>query len=95
MSCTNIDRAQLSSYGEMIENNNTPEWNQAPEWANWLAQDADGYWYWFNCKPVPVKKEGFFSSEENEENYRCELARRGEPNALWALTREARPEVKE
>lgn len=29
-----------------------PSWDNAPEWANWLAMDADGTWYWYNVKPI-------------------------------------------
>lgn len=29
-----------------------PDWKDAPEWANWLAQDADGEWNWFQFEPV-------------------------------------------
>jgi len=28
-----------------------PSWKDAPEWANWLAQDEDGSWWWFEVKP--------------------------------------------
>lgn len=28
-----------------------PEWKDAPLWAMYLAQDADGEWYWFECEP--------------------------------------------
>lgn len=31
---------------------NKPDWKDAPEWAQWLAQDSDGEWYWFEVKPV-------------------------------------------
>lgn len=32
---------------------NKPSWDACPEWAQWLAQDADGCWHWFkgNIKP--------------------------------------------
>ncbi len=30
---------------------NTPDWKDAPEWANWLAMDADGRWFWYKDKP--------------------------------------------
>lgn len=30
---------------------NEISWNDAPEWANWLAQDMDGSWWWFEQKP--------------------------------------------
>lgn len=28
-----------------------PDWNNAPDWANFLAMDLDGEWYWFAVKP--------------------------------------------
>jgi len=28
-----------------------PDWKDAPEWAQWLAQDPDGDWYWYSQKP--------------------------------------------
>jgi hypothetical protein len=30
----------------------TPSWDDAPEWANWLAQDENYLWYWYEYKPV-------------------------------------------
>lgn len=30
----------------------TPDWSQAPEWANYVAMDADGAWYWYSDEPV-------------------------------------------
>lgn len=32
-------------------NLNKPSWDDAPEWANWLAMDSDGAWYWYEKKP--------------------------------------------
>ena len=28
-----------------------PDWNDAPEWANWLAMDSNGLWCWYKNKP--------------------------------------------
>jgi hypothetical protein len=28
-----------------------PSWNLAPEWANYLAQDRDGGWIWYEHEP--------------------------------------------
>ena len=28
-----------------------PEWNTAPEWAQYLTQDRDGTWTWWENKP--------------------------------------------
>jgi hypothetical protein len=29
-----------------------PDWKDAPEWANWLAMDEDGEWFWRESKPT-------------------------------------------
>lgn len=29
-----------------------PNWNNAPAWANYVALDDDGWWHWFEQKPV-------------------------------------------
>lgn len=29
------------------------EWDNAPDWAKWKAQSADGSWEWFSTKPQP------------------------------------------
>jgi hypothetical protein len=29
-----------------------PEWKDAPKWANYLDMDGDGWWVWYECKPV-------------------------------------------
>lgn len=31
---------------------NKPDWKDAPEWANWLAQDECGSWGFFAKKPT-------------------------------------------
>jgi hypothetical protein len=28
-----------------------PSWDDAPDWAEWLAQDSDGRWVWYGLKP--------------------------------------------
>lgn len=30
-----------------------PSWNDAPEWAQYLAADKDGEWYWYEREPEP------------------------------------------
>ena len=30
-----------------------PNWDNAPKWANWLAQDLSGRWWWYENKPEP------------------------------------------
>ena len=31
--------------------NDKPSWEDAPEWAQWLAMDDDGEWYWYEEQP--------------------------------------------
>jgi hypothetical protein len=30
---------------------NKPSWSDAPKWANYLAMDGDGRWYWYEREP--------------------------------------------
>lgn len=38
-----------------------PDWGtaNAPEWAMWLAQDANGYWFWYSERPY-LGKDGWY-----------------------------------
>lgn len=27
------------------------DWSRAPDWAQWLAMDAEGEWYWYELEP--------------------------------------------
>ncbi len=29
-----------------------PDWKDAPEWANYLAMDENGAWWWYEMEPV-------------------------------------------
>jgi hypothetical protein len=33
-----------------------PSWSDAPEWAQWLAQDEDGGWCWYEGKPKEAER---------------------------------------
>lgn len=34
-----------------MKNTPRPDWNDAPEWARWLAMDYNGNWYWYKNEP--------------------------------------------
>ncbi len=36
-----------------------PDWKDAPEWANWLAHEIDGTWYWFEAEPCMCEEEWY------------------------------------
>ena len=61
-----------------------PSWNDAPEWAKWLAMDKDGFWYWYEKSPFTGEKAWW------AEGGKCEKA--GEPNTDdWTNTLAMRP----
>lgn len=33
---------------------NKPSWDNAPEWANYLAMDEDGGWWWYKETPKAI-----------------------------------------
>ena len=35
-----------------------PDWKDAPEWANYLAMDADGEWCWYEYSPATGTDDG-------------------------------------
>lgn len=62
-------------------------WADAPEWASYRAQDADGYWCWYEQKPVDVDAEWQMRGEG-----RVALALpESQAVAGWRLTLEKRP----
>ena len=62
-----------------------PGWKDAPEWANWLAMDASGAWYWYELQP---------SSRTNETwAFGGKFEHAGDLTP-WDETKEQRPEAK-
>jgi hypothetical protein len=63
-------------------------WSIAPDWANYLAMDSDGKWFWYEKKPVAWE----FRSWDFDIGY----WRRGDGRAMrvvknWRDTLEKRP----
>lgn len=63
-----------------------PDWQDAPPWAQWLAMDEDGGWWWHESKPTLELDSGFWDNEG-----RC-LFIEGN-RAAWAETLESRPQT--
>jgi hypothetical protein len=61
-----------------------PDWNDAPEWANYVAMDADGEWYWFAKEPLRDALDWQPSGGQ------CELANTV-ADVYWIYTKESRP----
>lgn len=51
-SLVNSLACQIKTFWKDTQESNKPSWDSAPEWAQWLAQDANGGWYWYKTNPV-------------------------------------------
>lgn len=60
-----------------------PDWKDAPEWAQFLAQEDNGKWYWYEKKPA--QSYGYWIVESG----RIQDALKGLKN--WNETLEPRP----
>jgi hypothetical protein len=63
-----------------------PDWKNAPEWAQWLAQDYDHIWFWFEHEPKP-SEDGLWLAQSGK----CQRAMITDQTA-WLETKERRPE---
>lgn len=60
-----------------------PSWDDAPEWAQFLAQDENNEWYWYEREPS-VMRDAWSANGG--------LARSASPEPdLWSDTLERRP----
>lgn len=66
-----------------------PSWDEAPEWAMWLAQDPYGLWSFFMDRPRPgeVCWKGPWGRAETKMSWM------GTPTRHWQQTLERRPSV--
>lgn len=73
---------------------NKPSWGDAPEWANWLAQDSTGIWVWYSAKPMRVEGAGVWARADRGEdnNFMLEVAGCGYEFGTWRYAIEERPE---
>ena len=64
-----------------------PDWDDAPEWAKYLAQDECGTWRWYMFQPWPeVNVQPGFWESRRQSTPAC----KGKPNVYWKDTLEAR-----
>lgn len=69
-----------------------PNWNDAPKWAQWLAQSPNGGWYWFNLRPIPkTDGSGWFLADSSCFYGQIRLAGTGIASPMWRDTLELRP----
>lgn len=46
------DRKAREECAAYIDVSLKPDWKDAPKWAQWLAQDEDGAWWWYEGQPI-------------------------------------------
>ncbi len=68
-----------------------PKWENAPDWANWLAMDKDGEWNWFISEPLQLL---FYweNWEDYEEDQLAAYSKEFCKMYNWKETLEQRPE---
>lgn len=64
-----------------------PQWSEAPEGWNWLAQDADGRWFWYAQQPQLGAAGGVWRSPRRAQQF----AAQGDPDPRWHETCRERP----
>lgn len=72
-----------------------PTWTFAPKWAMFLAQDADGSWFWWSREPIVTGgDEDFWMPHKPAPAIRFDRVRglgRPTENPEWTTTLESRP----
>lgn len=70
-----------------------PDWKDAPGWARWLAQDRNGYWYWYAERPVIDEEEDRWDLEKTEIPRKVIYAQLAGDTRMkkWRESLEARP----
>jgi len=68
-----------------------PDWEDAPEWAQWWAQDEDGSCAWFELKPEPNLRMEIWRPKSGKHEGDGWMEPRGFFNE-WLDTLEKRPE---
>jgi hypothetical protein len=68
---------------------NKPDWKDAPEWAQWLAQNNVGVWWWYPSGDVPMIYGGCFANNSMKD--RAVMATQGKVIGDWRNTLEQRP----
>lgn len=87
---------RIQQSGEMAEEvyaaiDGAPSWDEAPEWANYLCQDQDGTFCFFEGMPEPEEESSVWM--ESETPGRVYVISRGAPcNKNWRNTLQRRPQ---
>ena len=79
-----IDTLDRDGAGKRAADDSGPSWDDAPEWARYLAQDKDGTWWWYEEKPRPL--DGFWWSDTGLVEEACAQT----PSSNWKYSLQQR-----
>ncbi len=79
--------AVLKAYSQVGVSPTEINWKDAPEWANWVAQDSCGDWYWYADAPEYTSKNTAWSYEHNLNKFYKDAG----SNPHWRNTLQERP----
>lgn len=65
-----------------------PRWEDAPEWAQWIAMDSDGAWYWYREKPRTQSTSWILKVNSSPDNA---MNRVNFPDSIWKNSLTKRP----
>lgn len=68
-----------------------PDWKDAPEGFDWLAQDRDGDWFWWNGRPAAFDVLGYWLPVDGCEDKIAFQATFGSKAEDWKESLERRP----
>lgn len=74
-----------------ISTSGSPDWKDAPDWAQWLAQDSDGRWTWFEYPICADEDDAEWYEQEGFDGMVCRAGEAVECNPEWRTTAQARP----
>jgi hypothetical protein len=63
-----------------------PHWDDSPYWARYLAQDANGDWYWFENEPIAHRSLGVWNC--GPDAGRATWARKTPVKCPWSQTKQ-------
>jgi hypothetical protein len=66
-----------------------PSWDDAPEWAMWLAMDSNKVWNWFQNEPFQHRTDNWFTNKETGGQFRRALVT-NDYSGDWENTLQAR-----
>jgi hypothetical protein len=65
------------------------DWRQAPADCHWVAQDADGKWFWYRVPPLCGMDGGVWRSNSRQQQYAGSSA----PSENWWQSLQTRPQA--